>query len=252
MQKKNKNNRFNYYYMKIIIFIFLFSFLTFCIAHLLQQSQKALFSINNNNTTIRKDNDDKNQIRLVVFDMGDTLWTEKHGDERAISRMDHFFYMIDENHMFFRPNITLELFPGVRELFQILYEKKRNVSICSINDYEAYQWIEKDLFDLNKNGFIKHSRIGYQGNEPHIKGRWILEILQEWNANETKDNPIQCNQTLFVDDNPINHQAVQWNCPGIRSIYPIPILKNKNITNYYYNYYYYYYDRTMLEIIQFL
>lgn len=229
--RKNQSNL-----ITTIFFIFAISFSIFCIGDALLQKIKGQPKKNNH------------KIRLIVFDMGDTLWTEIHEDKRAIPRTDRYFYMIDENHMYFRPNISLELFPGVRKLFRSLYQKGFYVSICSINDNEASQWIEKDLFNLNIDGFIKHSRIGYQGSNAHVKGKWMFEIIQEWNQNETKQKPIQCHEILFVDDdNPSNHEAVKLNCSDINCIYPITLKKNnKTVSIHHYN------KETMLKILNFI
>ena len=177
-------------------------------------------------------NINKNHIRLVVFDMGDTLWTEVK-DQRAIvittnrNNNNPFYYMIDRDQMFFREGISLKLFKGIKKLFSKLYKRHFNVSICSINEPGAWKWMEKNLFDLNVNGFIKYSRIGHQNGDKEIKGKWILEIIHDWNVNEYLRNPIRCNEVLFVDDKIKNHLAVQKYCPGIHVIFPQDISKLK-------------------------
>lgn len=163
---------------------------------------------------------DRKRIKLVVFDMGDTLWTEVK-DDRAVYDFNRPFYMIDEDHMFFREGIALQLFKDIKELFSKLYEEHHhNVSICSINDPNAWKWMENGLFDLNIYRFVKHSRIGHQNGDKEIKGKWILEILNDWNMKERLENPIRCDEVLFVDDKIENHVAVRKYCPNIHTTYP--------------------------------
>ncbi|MHA1820010.1 MAG: hypothetical protein ACTSU2_08160 [Promethearchaeota archaeon] len=177
------------------------------------------------------------KIRLVVFDMGEVLWTEVE-DSRAILWTElkgnrkvfidkeggegrYGFYMIDENSMFRRPGIANRLRTGVKELFEELYRRRIHVSIDSLNVPEAWRWIEQDFFNLNINGFVKYSKIANPVDKELIKGIWLKEIIEQWNQNECKEDPIRNEQVLFVDDNKKNHKDVLKVCPGVTCIYPI-------------------------------
>ncbi len=174
------------------------------------------------------------KIRLVVLDMGGTLW-EEVPDERAVLRpssngraKDDVFYRIDSRHMYRYEGVSNRLLPGVRKLFDELYRRSTCVSINSLNTPHAWRWIESDFYNLNRDGFVKHSRIGEHPDEAQreesdktdIKGIWTQEIIDEWNANECRPKPIEYRDVLFVDDSEWNHRAVRRVCPGVHCAFP--------------------------------
>jgi hypothetical protein len=149
------------------------------------------------------------KIRLVVLDMGSTLW-EEVPDERAVFKPDgdghgDVFYRIDSDHMYRYEGVSNRIFPGVRAMFRELRRRGICVSINSLNTPDAWRWIESDIYDLNADGFVKYSRIGEhpdpeRRNQPQktdIKGIWTAQIIGEW-----------------------NHRAVQRICPGAHCILP--------------------------------
>jgi FMN phosphatase YigB (HAD superfamily) len=174
------------------------------------------------------------RIRLVVFDMGGTLW-EEVPDERAVFRpnrngraKDDVFYQIDSRHMYRYDGVSNRIFPGVRQLMDELYRREMCVSVNSLNTPHAWRWIESEFFDLNRDDFVRHSRIGEHPNpklrvdshKTDIKGTWMQQIIDEWNANECREQPVTFPEVLFVDDNEWNHRAVERICPGVHCLFP--------------------------------
>ena len=172
------------------------------------------------------------QIRLVVLDMGSTLW-EEVPDDRAVSRPDgdghgDCFYRIDSEHMFRYEGTSNRIYRGVRAMFAELHRRRLCVSINSINTPDAWRWIESDIYDLNTDGFVRHSRIGERPDfeerdrpeKTNIKGTWTAQIIGEWNAHECTDNPITHPEVLFIDDDEWNLRAVERVCPGVHCRLP--------------------------------
>ena len=99
INNKHGKNINNNSFLLIFYFVFIWSLIIFCFTD-------TFFQIFLKTTLIKEE---KN-IRLVVFDMGDTLWTEIREDIRAVPQIDKFFYMIDENHMFFQYSFIIRFF----------------------------------------------------------------------------------------------------------------------------------------------
>ncbi len=182
------------------------------------------------------------QIRLVILDMGWTLW-EEVPDERAVSKPDgdghgDVFYRIDPDHMYRYDGVSNRIYPGVREMFRELHRRRLHVSINSLNTPDAWRWIESDIYNLNTDGFVRHSRIAERPDhgtpkrpeKSDIKGLWTAEIIGEWNARECGDKPIANTQVLFVDDDQWNIRAVERVCPGVHCVLP-PTSGEKGMLN---------------------
>lgn len=170
--------------------------------------------------------------------MGSTLWEEVL-DDRAVSRPDgdghgDRFYRIDSDHMFRYEGTSNRIYRGVRAMFAELHRRRLCVSINSLNTPDAWRWIESDIYDLNADGFVRHSRIGEHPDpekrglpqKTDIKGIWMAEIIGDWNSKELLDRPIVHSDVLFVDDDEWNHRAVARVCPGVHCILPPTSGKN--------------------------
>lgn len=140
-------------------------------------------------------------IKLVVFDLDDTLWRGLVGDH----------YGDDGNYP-----VPLGWPMGVHEAIHHLKARGILVAICSKNDLALVtdRWDRTVPFDWIKLGDFVSAEIGW---EP--KAESIRKIMSE--VNLTPKN------VLFVDDNPVERQAVKSAFPDIRVIGGNPFLTRR-------------------------
>lgn len=158
------------------------------------------------------------RIRLVVFDLGDTLMCSED-DQRAFNRQPG--EMLDENAMVEAPGRVVRLFPGVRELFLELASRGTYVSVASLNVPWAYKWLGPGYFDLETSHL--HFPITEAGDSwDDTKGYWVEKIINWFNRYVVPGDPILPENVLFVDDLARCHRAVTRVVPGVTCAFPTP------------------------------
>ncbi|HMF34562.1 MAG TPA: hypothetical protein VKK79_24275 [Candidatus Lokiarchaeia archaeon] len=163
-------------------------------------------------------------IRLVIFDLGDTIWSTGP-DDRVINLEEHpVESMLDPDTMVQGEGNARQLFPGVRELFDALIARGIFISIASINDPWAYKWLGEGYFNLNIANL--HFPVTEAGDpDTDVKGYWVERIIGLFNQYVTPDHPISNEQVVFVDDLIRSHRAASKIAPGVHCIFPAPNLE---------------------------
>lgn len=161
------------------------------------------------------------RIRLVIFDMGETLM-ESCDDPRAVDvERTPVESMLDQDTMVEGPGRVRRLYPGVRDLFARLARRGTYVSIASLNSPHAYKWLGPAYFDLDV--ATLHFPVTEAGDShDDTKGIWVEHIIDLFNRYVTPGDPIEPVHVLFVDDLVRCHHAVTKINPGVTCVFPMP------------------------------
>jgi len=121
-------------------------------------------------------------IKLVVFDLDETLWTMRG----YVSEMVLPFKKVDNNTLVDARGVSLTLFPWVREALSFLKSKGVLIACASYNYFEQ---AHKALQMLGLIEFFDSLKIELCDKEVLIE-----QLLKEHN--------LKPSQVLFIDDNP--------------------------------------------------
>ncbi|MFB0560157.1 MAG: magnesium-dependent phosphatase-1 [Candidatus Lokiarchaeia archaeon] len=147
-------------------------------------------------------------IKLVVFDVDDTLW---NASVTFASFLKPPIRLIETNELTDSRDAGVKLFPGVRETLKSLQEKGILISIASLNDPEPNLVMECfKLFGIAD--YFIYPQINHKGKNRNIKA--ILKLLKERDGIE-----INYSEVLFVDDQELNLKSVRKGCPGINALH---------------------------------
>ena len=101
------------------------------------------------------DNPSRRKVRLVIFDMGDTLMYSQEDTRATDLERTPVGTMLDEDTQVQGEKMARRLFPGVRELFDELTRHNIYIGIASLNEPGAYKWLGSDFFNLNTGNMWK-------------------------------------------------------------------------------------------------
>ena len=133
-------------------------------------------------------------IKLVVFDLGMTLWNYANASDLKLP-----FSIVGPNSLRDAKGSVVSLFNGVRELLENLQDRRKVMSIASWNDPPP---VIEVLKQLNLDSSFIHPQIEW--NRPKI------EMIQTIVKHLVRDGmSIDSSEILFVDDNDKHLESVK-------------------------------------------
>ena len=133
-------------------------------------------------------------VRLAIFDCDRTLW-----DHHNVSDLRLPFRKLDEDTVEDAGGIQVRLFPGVRQVLQVLREQGVLCSIASWNQPEPVAAI-LDLLGLS--GYFTHAKVEFHPYKERMIGALLDELTAEGVVIWPED-------VLFVDDRIVHLNRVR-------------------------------------------
>lgn len=168
------------------------------------------------------------QVRLVIFDFGDTLF-HAVPDPRAAGTGR--WEVLDRDGAGRPTTVAPPGRPGVAErtfdrVQEVLHELRRRgiwLGVASSAD-PAYTPFMIEAFEMG--ALFRHAFMarGDSNGDCSRKGDWVAAIIHDFNIGECQDDPIQPDQVMFVDDLARCLDAVLRRVPGVHVVMSCPRL----------------------------